>query len=326
MSDFPNRKEYIGLGRETTRGTGVAAAYWLLWEDQSVDKQITKIKNESAAGNMAKYNGSEIVEEMGGGSIGGKVTIDAIGMLLAGMFGSAPSTVANADASGLVYDHTYDLDDSSLGTSLTVYRKNPNLDVRYPLGMFDKSEFSVNVGEWVKFGTEFMSKPEATTTSTPALTEQTEFVPRHAEVKLAANVAGLGAAQAVPVKNFKFTVDRKVEAYFATGSNAPDEIHAQEIEITGEMTLRYTDDTYRALWEADTEQAIQLTLANNDVTIGTAANPTLVFTINRAVLEDWTHEKDKSKIAEQTIGFTAMFDFATAKQITAVLTNLVTSY
>ncbi len=325
MGDFSGRQSYVGFGKETTRGTLAAATYWLKWLSRDFQDQVEKVKNESALGVLNKYNDSDIVKEWAAGKVGGKITDRAFGLILVGMFGADPVSAVKGGET-IVYNHTYNFANTVLGRSLTTYIKDGNKDVRHALSMFDKSELSCLVGEYVKFETEVMAKKSATTTSTPALIAESEFVPRHVTVKIANNVAGLGAASPVKLKAFKFTIDRKVEGWFGLGSNEPDEIHAQEISIKGEFTLRYTDETYRNLWKADTHQAIELNIANTDTTIGTASNPGVKFTFHEVMLDDWSDDADKSKIVEQTIAFSGMYNLASAKELEAVLTNLVASY
>lgn len=325
MADYSGRQSYIGLGKETTRGTAVAASYWLRWLSRDFQDQVEKVRNESALGVLNKYSGSDIVKEWAAGKIGGKLTDRAFGLVLVGLFGSDPVTALKGGES-VVYNHTFNFANTVLGRSLTTYIKDGNKDVRHSLSMFDKGELSCLVGEYVKFETEVMAKKSATTTSTPAIVAENEFVPRHVTVKLASNVAGLPGATAVKLKAFKFTIDRKVEGWFGLGSNEPDEIHAQEISIKGEFTLRYTDETYRNLWKADTKQAIELLIANTDTTIGTSSNPAVKFTFHEVTLDDWSDDNDKSKIVEQTIGFSGNYNLSAAKELEAVLTNLVTTY
>lgn len=327
MGDFTYRQSYIGLGKETTRGTLAAASVWFKWLTRDYRDKNEKAYNESALGTLDAVDGAEIVKEWSEGKIGGKVTVDGIGLIFTLMFGGDPVSVAKSAPNAAVRDHTYSMANTVLGRSGTIYIKDPNKDLRHPLAMVKSSELSVLVGDYVKWEAEMIGKKGVATTSTPTLVDETEFVPRHVTLKIAANTAGLGAATRIPVKSFKLKVDRKTEAYFeANGTNEPGEIHAQEVAVEGEFTLRYTNEDYRTLWQSGINQALSLNVTNTDVTIGTSANPGFVITMPTIKLDEWDENGDRSKITEQTIKFKAYYSIADAKTLEAVLTNLITAY
>ena len=325
MSDFSGRKISVGIGKETTRGTAVEPSLWVRHLDLDFLDKKEKIYNESAIGVLDKISGSEIIKEWAEGSIGGKVTDQAFGYILAGLFGKDPVS-AQVGATG-VYTHTFDQSNLNLGTSLTITRKDDNGNKAYPLGMLNKLEIEIVVGEWVKFNAEFITKKGETSTATVAFVDENEFKPKNAGVKMAANLAGIGAASNIPLKSLKMTFERSVEAYHALGSNDPDEIYAQEFDVKGDMVLRYTDNTYADLWSADTDQALVINVVNTGVNIGTGTdNPSLVFSLPRVSLSEWTIDQSLDKIVEQTLGFQGMFSFSESKTVSAVLKNTVEEY
>ena len=325
MADFSGRKISVGLGRETTRGTSVAPTYWVKHLETDFLNKIEKIMNESAIGVLDKYSSAEIVKEWAEGKLEGKITDKAFGLILCALFGTTPTSVQQG-ATG-VYDHTFAQSQSNTGTSLTIVRKDGNTNKRYPLAVLNKLDIECVVGEWIKFSAEFISKKGVTNTDTVAYVAENEFVPKHAVAKMASNVAGIGAATAIPVKSFKLSIERSVEPYFAFGSNDPSEIYNQEFEVKGDMVLRYTDTTYEDLWVANTNRAVDLNIVNSGVVIGSgSANPAVRFTLPEANLSEWELDQSKDKIVEQTVGFQGLYNLSAAATLTAVLTNTVVSY
>lgn len=325
MADGSGRLVYVGIGKETTRGTSLAPTYWPKWLDFDFIDRIEKVKNDSAIGVLDMYNDSEITQKWGEGALGGKLGDKSFGLILTGAFGVAPSSALKGGES-VVYNHTYTPANTAVAQSLTLVRKDSNTNKRYALAMLGKLDVEVVVGEYAKYSAEFTAKKGVTGTDTPSLTSENEFVPRHATVKMATTTAGLGAATAIPLKSIKFSVDNHVEPYFVLGADDPQEINNLEREVTGELVLRYTDSTYETIWAANTDQAISVTIANTDVTIGTSSNPTIAFTFPRITLEEFEKTPDKSGIVEQTFKFTALYDYTATNSISAVLTNTIASY
>lgn len=326
MSDFSGRLVSFGIGKESVRGTSVAPTYWAQQLEADFQNKVEKIFNESVFGVLDKNTAAEIVKEWSAGKISGKVLDKQFGIILAAAFGNAPSSVAKSAPNATVYDHTFAQNQTNTGLSFTLVRKDANSNKRYALAMLAKLEVTVVVGEFVQFTSEWLGKKGVTGSDTPAYTLENEFKPKYATVKLATNVAGLGAATAVPVRSIKFTVERKINPYFVAGSNEPGEIFNEEVEVTGEIVLRYTDQTYENLWANNTAQALLIDLQNTDVTIGTSANPGVKFTFPKVILADWGIDPKRADMVEQTIGFKALYDVSSTSTWSAVLTNLVTSY
>lgn len=325
MAEFSGRKISVGIGKETVRGTAVAPTYWVKHLDTDFLDKNEKVLNESALGVLDKYSQVEIVKEWAEGKLEGKVTDKTFGLILASMFGNTPTSVQRATEG--VYDHTFAQNQTNTGVSLTIARKDGNADKRYSLAVLNKLEITCVVGEFIKFSAEYISKKGVTTTNTVAYVAENEFVPKNATAKFAANVAGIIGATAIPVQDFKLSIERSVEPYFVFGSNDPAEIYNQEFEVKGDMTLRYINTTYEDLWRANTSQAIDLDIINTGVIIGTGtSSPAVKFTLPEANVVEWEIDQSKDKIVEQTVGFQGLYNLAAAATLTARFTNTVVSY
>ncbi len=325
MTKFIGRQVSVGVGVESTPGTAVAPTDWYKQIGLSFQRKATLIQNDSAMGRVERHNDSAIAEKWAEGAISGKISDVLIGYFLYQLFGSL-STEANADASGDVYDHTFTVANSVGAKYLTIVRKDPNSNRRYSLASFDEFEITWEAGQWVRFSGTLKSKPGATNTDNAAYTAEHEFTSKHVTIKRADTAAGLGAAVAIPVKSGRLTFTRPTELYFATGSIEPTDANTLAFEVGGELVLQYNNADIEDDWYADTAQALLIDFTNSDATIGTAANPSLVFTLPQVKFSTFDISDDLDGIVEQTVGFGAEFNTDDSAMITALLTNLQVSY
>ena len=327
MSEYTGRKVAFGMKKETVRGTAeTSAAIWLNQLSLGFYPRAEKALNESAMGVLFKQNDSATMTKWGEGDFEVKATEVNLGYLLhAGM--GAVSSVAKSAPNAVVYDHTFTFDQSNSPQSYTFFRKDDNINEAYALGMVSQLEFNAELGKWVQVKGTVITKPATTSTATVARTNDTEFKPKHMAVRLASNVAGLaGATDIATIQSLRLTMDRAVDRDLQHGTDTPYDISVREIEISGEIVLRHTCDTYRQAFEADTQQAMRISLVNSDVTIGTSANPGLVITLPKVTFDNWQIDQGLGDKVNQTIGFKALFDISAGNAMSAVLTNLTTSY
>ncbi|MFB6518577.1 phage tail tube protein [Streptomyces sp. NPDC056401] len=322
---FLGREVGLGLGIEATAGTAVVPQVFMRHLSSDFQRAKTRIINDSAMGRVEKNNDSEVVEKWAEGKIEGKVGDITVGYMLLNMMGVVVTTT-NADASTLVKDHTFDIAQLVLPPSLTIARKDPVASRRHALGYLEQLEFSVEKGGWVTVVATVKSKMGTTSTETVSVLVDTEFTAKHMFAKIAANVAGLGAATKIGTQTIKLTLSRPVTPYIPNGSDEPTEMDLGEWTANGELTLRYDDTTYEDLSFANTIRALQIGIINTDKTIGTAANPGLVFTAPRARLSEFSLSSDLPTKVIQTVGFDCELDTVAGYLIRVVLTNLQTAY
>lgn len=324
MSDYSGRKVKVGIAKETTRATIATPTQWVRWETFDFFDTATTTFNQSAIGVLDKYSQAEITQTWAEGTLGGKLTDKSLGLLLYGTFGGY--SVATHPSETIVYDHTFSESQSNTSQSLTIVRVDPNQTLGYALAMVDSFELDVKAGDFVRHVTKFTSQPGATTTATPAYTAENEWKAKYSVIKMATSVGGLAGATAIPLNNFKLSVNKGVTPYWVVGQNNPSEIFSTNVMIHGSFQLRYTDNTYFTPRFANTVEAISITLANTDVQVGTASNPTLVMTMPQCYLNTFKIENSLDGMVQQTIDFTATYSISSGYAITNVLTNTVATY
>lgn len=325
MADLGRQVKY-GIGKESVAGTEVAASYWLNQLEFSLDPKSEYVSNKSAYGNIFRTNSATVLRQWAEGSLNGKLTSNTGGLILLGAFGSVV-TSDNADANASVKDHTFSINEDIRGVPFTFIRKDSLTTEAFTAGRFGQWELSMELDDYIKYTANVMARKGTTTTATPAFTSETEFVPKHMSVKTATALAGLAGATATStVQSFTLTVNPNLEIDWESGNGAPASFTSRGFEATFEMTCRYNDTTYKEAYLNGTNQALQITALNTDVTIGTSANPKLVITASKMNITDWTLSGDLDSPLEQTMTGTIHFDTAQSKALSAVLTNTVASY
>jgi hypothetical protein len=321
---FLGRKVAVGLGVETTPGTSVAPTTWIRLLNPDFHDMPTFIDNKSGLGRVEDSDDQALVKQMASGKLEGKITDISIGYILANIFGSWSSALHAGETT--VYDATFVTSQSSTPPALTIVKKDGVENKRYSLGTLGDCEFSAVAGDWAKFTATAMSKIGVTGTDVPAFVVENEFTSKYITVKLAANIAGLGAALAIPLVSFKLKIDRKPADFTPLGAIDPAVFDTTSWTVTGEMVLRYDAATYHDLTFANTPQALSIALVNSDTTIGSTSKPGLVFTAPRARLNTWSVDSSLDKVIDQTIGFKANLDLTSGYMLQAVLTNTKATY
>jgi len=325
MPDFSGRKIRYGVARETTRGTYLAPTYWLRWETAEFFDTATTIFNQSAIGVLDRYSGAEIVERSSAGQIAGKVTDLSIGVLLYSTFGTHAAALHLSET--VVYDHTFTESQANTAQSLSITRLDPNGQTNYNNGMIGSFDIEAKAGDFVRHTTTMTAFPGVSGSgATSAFVAENEFTAQYVTTAFAGSVSGLTGATAIPTNSIKLTMNKSLMPYYIIGQNGPSEIFSQTTEVTGEIVLRYTDETYFNLRFNNTLQAVQVAISNTNVTIGTATHPTLTFTMPACFLNDFKPEQSIDGMVTQTISFTATYSLAAAYMIQAILTNTCVSY
>jgi hypothetical protein len=327
MGDFIGRRIVYGVAKESTRGTAEgSAAYWLPHLEASFQDKQTKILNESALGIIDKYNDSIVTEKYSEGSIGGKVNIESFGLLLLAALGTESAPTDNGDGT---YTHTFSRENSNQSKSLTVFRKEPNTDLKYALSVLKSMTIEIVTGEYVKYSADFIGKMGVAASSTAAYSDEVEFTSKYAVIKQASAVAGLGAASAVSVKSVKITIEREAEAYYELGSITPSDIHNKTFNVTIEVEKRHSDTTYKTFAFDNTKRAVSITLTNSDDLIGTLSDisPVITFTLPKTAITEWEVDQGLDDIVMESFTMQGLFDLTTGYQLQATVKNeLATAY
>lgn len=309
-NQFIGRREYVGLGVETTPGTGVPAVIWMRWLTNSLQNKTTVIENESAMGVVDRVNDSEPVEKWAEGSLSGKVTSETIGYLLLGLFGS----VTDGALSGGVYPHTYAVNQSGIPKTLSIITSSPLGAFQRAYGTIESLDISADAGGWVTVDASVKARIGTSTTATPAFTPELEFTSKNITVRTATSVSGLTSALDTKTSHVKLSLQRSSENFFPLGTNDTPEFDNGAFEAKGEFTIRLTDTQYETDYLANNINAMYILIANSTTN--------LKFTASKVRYRELAITRDKDKVVTATIQFFAEYDTATSASVICVLNNL----
>lgn len=334
MPYLPGESVNLGVGGESqaARGVAVAPTSWIPARTPTGIRTVLEkilVRETRASGVMSQA--SEIVQKRAEGDLEFNLRSESIGWILLSLFGSC-SSVAKAGGNSSVYDHTFNiLANNPQHPSLTLALHQPNIqDYEYALGIVAGLEIKTPVNDLVNATANFMAKSEAEQSAyTVAFNETNDpyFRGRDVTIKIATNLAGLDAASALAVKEFSLPVNFNARPnQVLNGSTSPNDMLSLLGEFSGSMKLDYTSKIFHDYFVAGTYFAMRVEMTRADITIGASANPKLVIDMPKVSIEDLPSDRPLDDIVMEELQFTAHYDGTTAKAITAVLTNLKTTY
>lgn len=322
MTKAIGRLAKIGLGLETSRGTGVAAAFWLPSATVSFDDKVTKVRSPLSYGtiNMAG-NQSLVAQKWAEGTIESDVFDKTFGLIMIAVLG----TVSSASFNG-AYKHTYTLQEDNQHDSLTMYIDEPNGDLIFELTMVDKLTLEFMPDDVVKMSVDFKSKSSQGSSETASFTAQNKFLGRHLTTKIAAATGDLDAASGLSIKKVTLNFEKNADLNQVLGTVQPEDILNKGFSINGEIMLDYDDRTYANYMLDGSYKAMRLDLVNDDVAIGTT-NPAFRLDLSRVDFSAWEPTRENDEVMTQVIQFTALYDTTNSNVINdCYVVNETSSY
>ncbi len=325
MANIIGRLMSVGLGRETARGTAVAPGYWVPQTEFSVMDRDEKIMDDSGLGRIEQTHDGDQNHQWAEGAISGIVRDRSFGLVLLAAFGQV-SSVAKASPNTAVYDHTFTVLNTNTHPSLTIASKDANEDVRMALGMLSRLEINAELGSYVNYTADFIARKSAAVANTVSYLTENKFRPGDITLKIADTVANLGAASATQIRNFTLTIEKNTEPDYALGTTNIVNIFNKQFTTSMSFSVLYGDTTLKDLVFGGAKRAMSITIANTAVTIGSSANPTLVFTFQPGFFQSWEKDGGLDDVLTQNIEFTGLYSTSQSAEISAVLSNTATSY
>jgi hypothetical protein len=325
MSKIIKRQANVGIGKETTRGTKVAPSYWLKFLGFDVDDKFETAVNEQAIGVIEDADDLEITKKSASGKIEGKINDQSFGLILLGTFGAVSSAVKGGETT--VYEHDFSVAESTAHQSLTVEIKyGTNEQKAYPNAVVEGLTIKADPKSYVGFEMDIQAKTGETASNTPSQIEENHFAGRHVTVKLADDLAGLGAATAIAVREIEFKIEKNVESDDVLGSVTPADFYNKQFAVTGTLTLVFNDTSLKTIALNNTQKAMRITIENTDVTIGSASNPKLVIDLAKVKASEYSREGGLNDVITQSIVFKGLYSMTDSQMVVATLTNEVASY
>jgi hypothetical protein len=301
---FIGRLIELGIGKETSRGAGAAAAYWIPKVSFDHDVKINRAVSAASFGNISAETTGYVTEQFAQGGLESEIRDKSFGLFLLSLLGA----ISSASDSG-AYKHTFTLQNDNAHQSLGFSYKDSISSLVFKLAMIDELTIEVAAGEIAKFSASFLSKTAAdnAVAFSPSYVQENRFTAKHASLKIAASTAQLAAASATSIKRFSLTIAKNLIRTSVLGSLEPEDILNTIFRISGKIELDYKNRTLRNYMLAGTIQALRFQLSNSDVAIGTT-NPTFLIDLPKVQFHEWEHAGGLDDIVGETINFTAFYD------------------
>lgn len=324
MAKFIGRRLAIGIGRETSRGTGVAPTHWLNATSYSLFDKAIKARSESGTGGIWGGDQALVARKYAEGEIECELDDKSFGLILYALFGNCSSAVKETTA----YNHTFTLQNDAQCDSLSIHTSDSVGDLLYEMSMIDKITMTFKPEELVKYTVSFKSKGSVSNVVTASYTSNYKFLGRQLETKIATNTAALDAASKLTVASATITINKNAEIYNVIGSVQPTDIVNKKFDISGELELAFDDYTYMNYVMNGDYKAMRLDLINKDVTIGGSSNPEFKLDLSKVDFDAWDVSYPLDDLVMQKIKFNALYDLGSNNNVvnSCVLTNTTVSY
>ncbi len=319
----------IGIARETTRGTPPASAtFWIPFSELDIDEKDARVTDEQSRGVIEASVGESIVKQWAEAAIKAPIGDIHFPLILYALCGTL-TTTDNPDANPVVKDHTLAVQQGAQHQSLALYTDDPLAaqDYSHALAVPTSLEIVYEQAKFLEYSAAFRAKKGATATNTPAATSENRFLPQHLTFKTAATQAGLGAAAATIIKSLALRFNPNIEDDDVLGNIAPVDFLNKQFMVEGELEAIWQNESdFKTNALAGTVRAMRLDLLNNNVVIGTAANPELKIDLHSVFFKELTRPVRINDIVKQTLQFTAHYNTTDAKLLTIIATNIQASY
>ena len=319
----------LGIGMEdpTARGTLVTPQGWIPARTPTgINVEVIKalIKETKASGISSQ--GSEVVQRRASGDLEFNLRSELIGYVLKSLLGkSTPSSVY-----GTVVSHLFEvLPNDPQFPSISLGLSQPGQqDYGYNGVLVQSLEIRTPVDDLVNATIEFAARDEAEHANYTPTFETSDYLfrPYDVEIKLAANLAGLGAASALNMKEFSLSMANNGRPQQNIGTITPTDIIANLMEITGNLVIDYEGDTYHDLFKDGTYRAMQITLSRSDIDLEGGYNPSIIIQLAKVSFESSSPDRPIDDIVRDNLNFTAHYSASDEEAINIVVQNTIADY
>jgi len=306
------------FGLESTAGTEATTMLSVPVTMVNLNPKVESVKDDSAVGRREMPLSSAAAQKWAEPEIEGYVYDILFGYLLKAALGTDTKTGA-----GDPYTHTYTVLNSNAATfpTMTIKTKDDTSVLMCTGCVLSELTLTAQKGQFLKYKAKFVGKFPATDTETPSYTEEGRFLVSTGSLKLAANVAGLGAASAVSFDSCELSFNNNVIRSGINSDLSPERIMPGHFSMGGSVDAVFEDEVNWALFGAHTAQALRLALTSQ------TAGRTLNVDITQARLEEWGKTSELQGEQRQSFIITPEYKLAEADMVEiALLNNRSTAY
>lgn len=321
----------IGLGKESSRGTAAAAAYWTPWMDLTIDEKKEFAVDAQSYGIVEDSTNLTQTKKWAQGSIGGNVHDQNFGLILYAMLGTLTSHATHAGET-IVYDNIFNIGESAQHQSLTFSLHDPlsAQDYQYANGVVEKLDIDIALKKFVAFNAAIKALSGATHAAfSPSTTTENRFVPQYLTAKFASAYSTItgGGGSTVALRSAKISFNANVEDQEVLGNIAPADFLNKEFSVEGSFEAIWQNESdFKTAFMGPTPQAIRFDIKNTDVTIGSSTNPELIIDLPKCTFQELGRPFKVKDLVYQTVKFKAVYSLSDALLVKCTLVNTVNGY
>lgn len=320
------RQLNVGFWKEAVRGTAVVPSFWYPKTTIDFDEKVETIVDESSLWVKIKSSNLDVIKRTGEWAIEWLARVNSIWLLLLNILWK--DTVSEIVA-GNVYSHLFEVENSNVSPSLSIWIAEPNGDYNFPLAMLKSMSISAKIGEYITINCDFKSKKWETTSHTVTYTtDDYYFTVAHSLFKMANDIAWLPASADICIESFELTVNKEMSEDFCLNGWV-DLVDQTDwaIEVTWSIVATFKDETtFKDVALAWTYKAMSLKVEDTNTDLGSWNYPTIEITLPKVWFTDYGRDKWNDWVIKQNLWFTAMQDITSWKAIDVKVINSVTSY
>jgi len=323
MTEIIGREIEVGFATEATRGSAESSVdKWMKNVTANIIERAEHVDDDSTRGKLEDMDKRRVTQKYIEGDLEGIVHVDAIGYLLASIYGK----VATSLVSGSVYDHEFTLKQNIEHQSLTVFAKDGGAQqLKFAGCMVNTLELSAAVDDYVRFTAGITGISGADDSSTPSYDTEYDFIGKDITIKVADSEAGLVGATAIKAQDVTLTHDQGGIRDHVFGSYNPDGVYNGKSAIEGEFSLNFSDETFKDLFLGDTPKYMSITIEGSD-DIGGGNKPTITYVFNKVMITSWDRSGGNDELVTETVGFKAYYNETDGEASKVTLRNLTSSY
>lgn len=320
MSTVLGEQYVAGVAVEATRGTFVAAQDFVRTREPStIRTDVEKMDIAETEGSGFAVKGQTTTKKTVTGEAALNLRFRTYGYWLLSLLGKVTSNTEAGESA--VYRHSFSLDVGKLQPTLAVSLARGSFDHKKINGAV-VSQITENyaLDDVVNANVTLMARTEETVSDlTPAFTNDDPLAPHQSvTIKIADAVGDLGAATGICVTEMTNEMNRNSRDKLCLSSLSPTDHIAQLMSLTGSFTWDKTADTYQELDLNNTEKAMEISIVNDAVDIGTTSHPSLTYTFPKVTFKA-EENRPLDDIVTETVSWTA-------QSVTASLVNEKADY
>ena len=332
MSIKQGREPYIGVGIETTPGTGVVAKKYLPFVACTLHGKHEPLEDEAAKGVRDKTWGVVGGKKHGEGNVEIHVDAENAPYLLYPALGSISSDTASGEST--VYDHVITRKTTSTPKTLSIVYNDTQDTRKFTYATINTLDLAVSDG-LATITAGILSKFPTTGTASLSITEERILAFKDYTIKFGSGATGTAAlaaansAAATKVRSFSLKINNNAEAIYQSGDASAQDVTVSQFEVDGEYTIFYESTTERVFYEtllngSNPVKAMIITFTGDS--IGNTHSETIKIEIPNFFIKDRGVDTGIAGFITESPSFVATYDPTEAVSIRVTVTNTTSSY